>query len=203
MRVNDQSSSSCSQFYKEILPLCAASVPSIPCFPLDPLYAQTCSNKLPCVQEGFLCPWETFFLWLAVCLLCPSDPLCNQSVCLQTAHHLCLLLLVHEFHLVTAYILLNNFWYQLPPILPIAHTWKEEYIFRLVRLKFLYVTCGFSPFSLYLKKFSVPSLLPPQAGTLFLPVCNFPMLFFFMFGNNRLCPLHLAVAGDQVTLSWN
>lgn len=157
------------------------------------------SDKLTCIQEGCLCPRGTFLLWSAVCLLCPSDLLCNQSVCLQSACLLCLLLLVHEFHLVTAYISLNNYSYQLPPILPITHTWKEETIFGLLRLKLLYVTRGFSPFSLYLKKFSVPSLLPPQARTLFLPVYNLPMLFFFVFGSNRLYPLLLAVAGDQVT----
>lgn len=53
-------SSSSSAFYKEILSLWphAASVPSIPCFLLAPLCAQTCSNKLKRVvyalRENFI-----------------------------------------------------------------------------------------------------------------------------------------------------
>lgn len=120
-------SSSSSAFYNEILSLWphAASVPSIPCFILVPLYAQTQWNKLTCIQEGCLCPQEKFHLWLAVCLPCPSNPLCNKSVCLQTACLLCLLLLVHEVHLVTTCILLDNHLYQLPSVLSVTHIWME------------------------------------------------------------------------------
>lgn len=200
MRVNGQTSSSCPALYKEMLSLHAASVPSTPCFPL---HAQTCSNKLTCIQEDCLCPLGIIFSLISCLSPLSLWSFCNQAVSLQTACLLCLLLLVHEFRLVTASILLNNYWYQLPTILPIPHPWKEESVFRLLRLKLLYMTRGFSPFSLYLKKFSIPSLNPPQAGTLFLPVFNFPMLFFFIFGSSRLYLLHLAEAGDQVTLPWN
>lgn len=171
MRVNGRCSSSCSAFYKEIRSLLAASVPSIPCFPLGPLYAQTCSDNLACIQEGCLCSRGTFFSLIS-CLSSLSlwSPL--QPVCLQTACLLCLLLLVHEFHLVSP--CLNNYWYQLPPILLIAHAWKEESNFRLLRLKLLYVKRGFSPFSLYLKKCSIPFLLLPQAEPYFFLYITFP-----------------------------
>lgn len=114
-------SSSSSAFCKEILSLWlhAASVPSIPRFLLAPLYTQTCSNKHRCIQEHCLCSRGKFHLRSAVCLLCPSNPLCNQTVCLQAACFLCLLLLVNKVHFVTTCILFNN--HQSPSILPITH----------------------------------------------------------------------------------
>lgn len=198
-------SSSSSAFYKELLSLWphAASVPSIPCFPLSPLYAQTCSNKLTCIQEGCLCPQGKFHLRSAVCLLCPSDPLCNQTVCLQTGCLLCLLLLVHEVHLVTTCVLFNNHLYQLPSVLPITHIWVEESrcasflgwsccVWQGSFPHFHYIGRNFPPFPFY-----------PQAGTLCLPVCNFPMLFSSIYDRNRLYPLFIAVAGAQITPPWN
>lgn len=170
--------------------------------PSETLYAQTCSNKLTCIQEGCLCPLGNIFSLIS----CLAPLSLWSSLQLVSLFADCLSPLLASFSTwVSSWdcLYLNNYWYQLPTILLIPHTWKEESIFRLLRLKLLYMTRGFLPFSLYLKKFSIPSLLPPQAGTLFLPVYNFPMLFFFIFGSSRLYPLHQEVAGDQVTLPWN
>lgn len=159
-------SSRFSAFYNKILSLWphAALVPSICCFLLAPLYAQTYSNKPTCIQEGCLWPQEKFHLWSAICLLCPSDPLCNQTVCLQTACLLCLLLLVHQVPLVTTCILFNNYLYQLPSVLPVnSHLDGIIPVCKLLRLKLLCVARDFSPFSLYLKEFPTPSLLPPPS----------------------------------------
>ena len=199
-------SSSSSAFYKETLSLWphAASEPSLPCFFLAPLYAETWSDKLTCVQEGCWCPQGKFHLWSAVCLLCPSDPLCNQTVCLQTACLLCLRLLVHEVHLVTICILFNN---KLYPValcsacsLPLN---GRSPVRKPLRLKLLCVARVFSPFSLYLKEFPTSSCFHPQAGALFLPVYNFPMLFSCVLDRNRLYSLFTAVAGAQITSSWS
>lgn len=95
------------------------------CHPFPTSFCPLCMLKPAqinsCIWEGCLCPQGKFNLWSAVCLLCPSDPLCNQSVCLQTACLLCLLLL--EVHLVTTCILLNNHLYQLFSVL--THIWTE------------------------------------------------------------------------------
>lgn len=199
-------SSISSAFYKGILSLWphAASVPSIPCFLLAPLYVQTCSNKLTGIQECCLCPGGKLHLWSAVCFLCPSDPLCNQTVCLQTACLLYLLLLVHEVHLVTACILFNNHLSQLPSILPITHIWMEQ--FQCVSI--LGWSCcmwqGSFPHLLCIwRNFPPLPFFHTQAGTLLLPVYNFPMLFSCIFDRSRLYPLFMAVAGAQITPLWN
>lgn len=122
---------------------------------------------------------EHFFLWSAVYLLCLSDPLStSQSVFRLLVSFTCFFW--YMGFILWLPILLNNYWYQLPPILPIAHIWKEESNFRLLRLKLLYVKRGFPPFSLYLKKFSIPFLLLPQAEPyffLYITFLCFPSLY--------------------------
>lgn len=175
-------------------------MPSIPFFLLAPLYAQTFSRKPVCIQEGCSCPQGKFHLWSAVCLLCPSDPLCNQSVCLQIACLLCLLLLVHKVHLVTTCIFFNKHLYQSTFVLPVTHIWMEE----SQCASFLgWSSCmckrPIPNFLCFWRNFLPLSFLHPQTGTLFLPVYNFPMLFFCIFGVSRLCAVFIVVTAARIS----